>query len=126
MFKKVVITLFVLFCGQVFAANIAEVSQDQLIAKQTNKEDMLVLDVRTPNEFKAGHVPGAMNISFNEIPANMDKLYSYKDKEVVVYCRSGSRAKVGISTLDQLGFTHISHLSGDMNAWLANMRPIAN
>ncbi len=47
-----------------------------------------------------------------------------KDKDVVVYCRSGKRAGLALETLSKHGFTRLSHLEGDMQGWLAAGRPV--
>ena len=49
----------------------------------------LVLDVRTPDEFTSGHVPGAMNISHEQLASQLDEFGTAKDKPVVVYCERG-------------------------------------
>jgi len=82
-----------------------------------------VLDVRTPEEFAAGHVPGAVNISHEQLAARLAEVP--KDKDVVLYCRSGKRAGMAADVLRANGYTRLSHLEGDMLAWSANGRPIA-
>ena len=59
--------------------------------KMAGKEDVLLLDVRTPEEFDGplGHLEGAKLIPLQELPQRLDEIKSYKNKEIVVYCRSG-------------------------------------
>jgi rhodanese-related sulfurtransferase len=85
-----------------------------------------VLDVRTPEEFAAGHVPGAINVPHDQVEARLPELQTkLGGKDVVVYCRSGRRAGMALSVLEQAGFRRLGHLEGDMNAWSAAGRPIA-
>jgi len=109
------------------AASVAvpTMSQDALLQHQQQHADHLfVLDVRTPEEFAAGHVPGAVNISHEQLASRLAEVP--KDKDVVLYCRSGRRAGMAADVLHANGYTRLSHLEGDMQAWVANGRPIAN
>jgi rhodanese-related sulfurtransferase len=83
----------------------------------------LILDVRTEAEFSSGHVPGAINISHDELPSRLSDLDSGTDRPVVVYCRSGKRAGIATAVLLDAGYTNVLHLEGDMNAWIANGLP---
>ena len=95
----------------------AEISQAQLLERIEQQSDICILDVRTVREFNSGHIPGAINISHREISANLDKLQPYVDKDVVVYCELGVRARMAQRTLAKSGFLGVHHLIGDMAAW---------
>jgi rhodanese-related sulfurtransferase len=84
----------------------------------------MVLDVRTPEEYAEGHVPGAINISHDELPERLDEVASARDTGVIVYCRSGRRAGIAEELLLAQGFNNVQHLEGDMIAWLEADRPI--
>ncbi|MDJ0664572.1 MAG: rhodanese-like domain-containing protein [Acidimicrobiia bacterium] len=62
----------------------------------------LVIDVRQPNEYEEGHIPGAINIPLRELAANVDKIPT--DKAVYVYCQSGFRAGVAVSAIRLMGY----------------------
>ena len=83
----------------------------------------MVLDVRTADEFAAGHVPGAINVSHDQLPVKLAELSALKDKQVVLYCRSGRRTALAEQTLRGAGFTKLLHLEGDYLAWEAEKRP---
>jgi phage shock protein E len=101
------------------------ISQSDLLARLEKKDpSLVVLDVRTPVEFAAGHVPGAKNISHDELPAKLAELAAHKDQDVVLYCRSGRRTQIAEGTLRGAGFTKLLHLEGDYLAWEAEKRPI--
>ncbi len=79
--------------------------------------DTLLLDVRTPSEFAAGHITGAVNIdveaaTFPQMVATLDPTKNY-----AVYCRSGNRSKVAMTAMGQAGFTHLFDLAGGIGAW---------
>lgn len=83
----------------------------------TESGDASVIDVRTPNEFSGGHIPGAKNINFN------DALFSEKvnvlDKEAryIVNCQMGGRSARATSLMQELGFKNAMNLEGGINAW---------
>lgn len=73
-----------------------------------------LVDVRTPGEFGAGHIDGALNIPVQELTSRVDELSS--DTPVVVYCRSGARSSSAAGTLRANGFEEVHDL-GPMSAW---------
>jgi rhodanese-related sulfurtransferase len=101
------------------------ISQEALKSRVAEKEPgLVVLDVRTPAEFAAGHVPGARNVPHDEIPARLAELSSLKDQQVVLYCRSGRRTAIAAETLRGAGFDKLLHLEGDWLAWEAAKQPV--
>ena len=110
-----------------FAENpVGTITSDQLVERiEKQDKDIVILDVRTPDEFAAGHVPGARNIPHDQLPTRIAELAGAKDKEVVVYCRSGKRAAIAQDTLAKHGFERITHLEGDILKWQEEKRPIA-
>ncbi len=77
----------------------------------------LVLDVRTPEEYGSGHVPGARNIPHDLLSARLGEIDAHRGRPVVVYCERGGRARKATEVLADAGFTRILHLDGDMAAW---------
>ena len=107
------------------AASAGSVSQAELLARLERKDpDLVVLDVRTPAEFAAGHVPGARNVSHDLLSSRLADLAPLRDKQVVLYCRSGRRTLLAVDVLHAAGFMHLAHLEGDYLAWEAEHRPI--
>lgn len=68
----------------------------------------IILDVREQNEFDEGHIPGAILISYTEITQKAEEILPYKDKQILVYCRSGKRSKIAAESLAKLGCTTVS------------------
>ncbi len=116
-----VISLVVSGCTVADAPEVKELSQQEFLSSPP--AEALILDVRTQAEFSSGHVPGALNISHDELAARLSELDSETDRPVVVYCRSGRRAAMASSVLLDAGYTNVFHLEGDMNAWQANGLP---
>ena len=105
------------------APQVAQVSQQAMLEMQVKKDaSLLLLDVRTPEEFAAGHIPGAVNIPFNEVAGHLSEIP--KDDEVVLYCHSGRRAGLAAEALAANGYTKLAHLEGDMQGWQRSNRPV--
>lgn len=103
-------------CG---AADIGakEITPQQLLAATANGESPLILDVRTPEEYGAGHVPTARNIPHEEMAARLAEISDHRDREVVLYCERGGRAARARQALKAAGFERLYHLVGHMSAW---------
>lgn len=124
--KNIFTLLLSLFAFTALAGETPKISQQELLtALDKETANIVVLDVRSAEEYNDGHVPGAINFSHNTIEDSLSQLAQYKDKTVVVYCRSGRRAGVAEGILASNGFTDLRHLTGDMNGWVAAKLPIA-
>lgn len=96
----------------------AEMSPADLRAQvAADASSLVILDVRTPEEFAAGHMPGAINIPHDQVPARLAEFRAWKDKSIVAYCRSGRRVGIALKALHDAGFTKLVHLTGDMPGW---------
>lgn len=81
----------------------------------------IVLDVRTPEEYAAGHVPGAVLIPYDELPSRLDELD--RSRWVLVYCRSGRRSGIAEQTLVGAGFD-VRQIDGSWQRWQAEGLPV--
>ena len=75
-----------------------------------------VVDVRTPEEYAKGHVPGAINIPLATVGDSIS-MFGATDTPIVVYCRSGYRAGKALEVLSEAGYTNLHHLEGDIKGW---------
>jgi phage shock protein E len=96
-----------------------EISQQELRRQLESGSPPQVLDVRTAAEFESGHVPGALNVPHTELAGRLDGLGLEPERELVVYCERGGRARAAIAILEESGFRDVRHLDGDMKAWRA-------
>ncbi len=86
--------------------------------KQLAKDGALILDVRTKEEFDAGHIDGAVNIPVQVIEQHLDEIRNYNKKMVIAYCRSGRRSgnatnilnKANIKTVNGGGFEDLKKI----------------
>jgi len=101
-----------------------QINNTELLQRlQGPHEMLLVLDVRTPQEYTSGHVPGARNIPVDELSDRLAELRNHDNSEIVVYCESGRRAGRAASMLKDNGFLNIRHLQGDMAQWRSDHLP---
>jgi rhodanese-related sulfurtransferase len=84
-------------------------------ARRLVKEGATLVDVRSPQEFGGGHLPGSINLPVHELLKRSAKLGA-KDSPVVVYCASGTRSAMARSMLKGAGFTQVFNL-GAMSRW---------
>ncbi len=102
------------------------IEQAALLKRIDSKDaSTVILDVRTPEEFAKGHVPGAINIPHSHLPARISEVADAADKDIVIYCATGIRSEEAASRLRENGFTRLLHLNGDMEAWEKLKRPLA-
>jgi rhodanese-related sulfurtransferase len=79
--------------------------------------DLLILDVRTPQEFGEGHIKNARLIPVAELGGRIAEIAAWKEKPVLVYCRSGGRSASAAQMLVGAGFKKINNLAGGIGAW---------
>lgn len=72
----------------------------------------LLVDVRSPEEFATGHLAGATNVPHTTVSEELATFGSDKDREIVLYCRSGRRAGLATAELQALGFTRVHNAGG--------------
>lgn len=71
-----------------------------------------VIDVRTDAEFQQGHLPGAVNIPYDEITSRLGELPADRNQTVILYCRTGRRSGIAKQALEDLGFTNAINAGG--------------
>ncbi len=96
----------------------------ELLQARQDDPNFVVLDIRTPQEFQAGHLPGAINIDFYapDFAQQLDQLD--KTKTYLVYCRSGNRSGQALPIMRKLGFQEVYELQGGILAWVQANLPI--
>jgi len=82
-----------------------------------NREDAVVVDVRTDGEFNQGHIVNAVNIPQKSIEEQLTKLNKYRNKPIIMACRTGQVAPGVGSTLRKNGFEQVYNLAGGLVAW---------
>ncbi|RMG55780.1 MAG: rhodanese-like domain-containing protein [Gammaproteobacteria bacterium] len=89
-----------------------------------NHEEPLLLDVREANEVAEGRIKGARHIPLGALRQRMQELEQWKDRDVIVYCRSGNRSAQASDILCKAGFQHVHNLKGGVLAWQNENLPL--
>ncbi|HMD68022.1 MAG TPA: rhodanese-like domain-containing protein [Chitinivibrionales bacterium] len=74
--------------------------------------EILVIDVRSKQEYDAGHFSTAINIPHDQIAGRIKEFEPYRHKQIVVYCHSGNRSAIAVSVLRQNGFENVANAGG--------------
>jgi rhodanese-related sulfurtransferase len=89
-----------------------------------NRDNALVLDVREPAAYAAGHILGAKNLPLAEIEKRAADFEKYKSRTVIVHCDTGSAAARAVGLLKARGFENVVNLAGGFRAWLQGGLPV--
>ena len=95
---------------------ITEVTPREAIAMQRRGDDIVLLDVREPNEWNLGHLPGARHIPRGILETHVEALIP-RDRKVIIYCASGNRSALAAETLEQMGYTDVASMSRGFRGW---------
>ncbi len=106
-----------------FIRGIQELGPNQAVLL-VNRENGVLVDVREPNEFREGHIPRALNIPLSQFKGRVGELEKYKDRPVVLCCRSGNRSLKAAVLLKRQGFAKVYSLAGGLLAWQRENLPV--
>ena len=87
-------------------------------------EDIILIDIRTVEEFNSGKIAGATNIDFYSASFRSELDLLDKNKTYLIYCRSGSRSSQAMNIMKSLGFSEVYELNGGINTWVIARLPI--
>ena len=89
-----------------------QIAMDEAVDMMAQETGYIILDVRRPDEFAAGHIPNAINVANEDIGTDEIAELPDKDQLIMVYCRSGRRSKEAADKLVKLGYTNIVEFGG--------------
>jgi rhodanese-related sulfurtransferase len=89
-----------------------------------SRKQVVVLDVREPDEFKQGHLQGARNIPLSQLATRVAELEKFKDKPVLLVCERGNRTRAAVKVLREKQFSALHQLKGGMQAWIEAKMPL--
>lgn len=95
----------------------ASISRDELARRIHDGTAPLILDVRTEQEYRAGHIPGSVNIPHDQLAERLPELGISESDEIVVHCEGGRRAAMAESVLVEAGYSRVRDLEGQMKGW---------
>ena len=94
---------------------IRHVSMDDIVKIMNENKDYVIVDVRTPDEYKEGHIPNAINIPNETINETVYNKLKDKNQLILIYCRSGSRSRQAAYKMQKLGYTNLVDFGGIIN-----------
>jgi sulfur-carrier protein adenylyltransferase/sulfurtransferase len=104
-------------------AVVPEVRPRALAPRLRAGEDLLLLDVREPFEAEIARIPGARLIPLGELESRLSELAPWRNREIVVHCRTGGRSRRACELLHSKGFERVSNLAGGIEAWALEVDP---
>jgi len=119
--KYLLLLFFSSFALQVIGQPRATVLNANDFSDQITTKGIVLVDIRTPQEFQQGHIDGAININFydrNFYADVQDKIN--KNAQLYIYCRSGNRTSQATTKLEKLGYLDINDLQGGIISWISS------
>ena len=95
---------------------ITEVTPQQVREMRERGDDVAIIDVREPNEWNLGHIPGATHIPRGVLESSIEPRVP-RERKVVLYCASGNRSALAAETLGQMGYGDVASMSGGFRGW---------
>ena len=116
LFLITMVMLLLTACGQ-DKGNEQEAEYVNITAEQAkeimdSQKNYIILDTRTQEEYREGHIPDAILIPYDEVTEKAEDILTDKDQLILVYCRSGRRSKLAAEGLAELGYTNIKEFGG--------------
>jgi rhodanese-related sulfurtransferase len=101
-----------------------DISPQQAVQLMSHESGSVVVDVREDREYEMGHIQDSIHIPLSSLTSRIDELDKYKEKNVILGCRSGSRSGRACSILKKKGFTKVHNLRGGVLAWEKDNLPM--
>jgi rhodanese-related sulfurtransferase len=105
-------------------SSVQKISAADVKAMIDKKDKAILLDVRDPGEFAAGHLPGAMNISRGTLEFNVFSKIPDQNAKVIVYCKTAGRSSLATKTLNDLGYKNASLMDAQFEDWVKAGYPV--
>ena len=105
---------------------ISEVTVEDVKNDMVSEKKFVFLDVRTAEEFNAGHLPSSVNIPRGILEFIVEKKFPVKETNIVLYCRTDPRAALCTKTLNDMGYINARNLKGGFKAWGEAGYPVYN
>lgn len=105
------------------AGGVPNVSATEAVAL-INRDNAIVLDVRSEAEYASGHIVDAKHIPLDALAERLNELKKYQNKPILVNCQRGMRSAKACDILRKAEFTQLNNLQGGLDAWLAAKLPI--
>ncbi|MCA1839035.1 MAG: ThiF family adenylyltransferase [Actinobacteria bacterium] len=105
-------------------ARITALQPEEVFKETIGPQPPMLVDVREGDEWRAGHVPGAIHIPRGYLELRVDEALPDKNAPILVYCAGGLRSALASVTLEELGYTNVRHMAGGINVWRERGLPV--
>ena len=92
------------------------ISPQEAKKRLETEKGIILIDVRTPAEYKSGHIPGSISMPLDSLGVDVRKKLPNLNSTIFVYCLSGGRSSRAVSTLERMGYTNVNNLGG-ISSW---------
>lgn len=107
-----------------FPQNLPSIDAKEAYSQITKDKEIVVLDVRTPEEYGRGKIEGSINLPVDEVGEKIEKIIPDKNKKIFVYCFSGSRSVIVVSEMLNQGYKNVFNITSGILAWRNNQLPL--
>ena len=104
-------------------SNIPQLSVNEAV-RLMNDDNVVLLDVRESSEYSSGHIRDSIHIPIASLNKRVGELEKHKNKQILAYCRSGSRSNTACRSLSKLGFENVSNMAGGIMSWSSANLPV--
>lgn len=123
----IMILMWIFLLGMIinsFLKSSYDISPQQAVQLMSHETGSVVLDVREDSEYQSGHIVDSVHIPMGALASRVNELEKYKNKNVILGCRSGSRSGKACSILKKHGFEKVHNLRGGVPAWENDSLPM--
>lgn len=107
-----------------FTQQVPQVNASMVYDASKNNHEIIILDVRTPEEFSKGHVQNSINIPVQDIQDKVEQIVPDKTTTTYLYCLSGSRSIVAANTMIKMGYKNVFNMTSGLLSWRAKKFPL--
>lgn len=105
--------------------DVPEIEASKVHEALENYEDVIIIDVRTPQEFSQGNLEGSVNVPVDLVEAKIEEVVPDKDKTVYVYCLSGARSNMAVDAMVKKGYSNVYSMTSGLLSWRAKQYPLS-
>jgi phage shock protein E len=116
--------VWLLLVGLAAAADVRIIQPTELMNRLQTEPNLVLIDIRTPQEYAQGHIPRAVNLPLDQFEQRGAELTANRNREVILYCRTGRRVRIAVHLLLEQGFQKIVLLEGNILGWARQGLPL--
>ncbi|ABZ85282.1 conserved hypothetical protein, possible rhodanese-like domain [Heliomicrobium modesticaldum Ice1] len=109
--------IMIRLAARYFFGSDSDIGYEEALRILADREQSLLLDVRTAREYEKRRPAGAINIPLQELKQRLAELEPHRNKQIVVICASGMRSRMAVQTLQKQGFAGVKNFRGGMGSW---------